>query len=79
VDEDERCFYYRGFLLMCDPTPKEGGGYRANAVVIRRGDPGGGFVAESPEGVHLISEEAAVEYAKAWAVAWVDTHSDAAH
>jgi hypothetical protein len=73
MDEDERCFYYKGFLLMCDPTPLKSGGFRANAVVCRPGiGDGHTVIAESPPGVHVISEAAAVEYSKGWAIGWVD-------
>ena len=71
MDEGERCFYYKGFLLMCDPAPLDSGGFRAQAAVCHHeGDVV--WFAESPDGVYLISEEAAVEYAKGWATAWVD-------
>ena len=81
MNEDECCFYYKGFVLMCDPTPLESGGFRANAVICRpnlEGQlEGQTVIAESPQGVHLISEEAAVEYARSWAVDWVDrNHPD---
>ena len=74
MDEEERCFYYKGFLLMCDPQPLSSGGYRAKVAVClpREGDRADVVLAESPDGVHLISEEAAVEYARSWAVDWVD-------
>lgn len=74
MDEDERCFYYKGYLLMCDPTPLESGGFRANAVICRPHSSDSVAFAESPEGVHLITEGAAVEYARTWAIQWVDQH-----
>lgn len=74
MDEDERCFYYKGFLLMCDPAPLDLGGFRANAVICRPGGQGETVIAESLAGTHLISEEAAVEYAKGWAMSYVDMY-----
>ena len=71
MKEEDRCFHYRGFLLMCDPTPA-GRGFQANAVVIRRDGMSDAVLASSPSGVYFITEEAAVEYAMAWAVSWVD-------
>jgi len=35
VDDEDRCFHYRGYLLMCDPTRLLCGGYRAHAVVVK--------------------------------------------
>jgi len=77
MDQDERCFYYKGFVLMCDPIRLESGGFRAKvAVCLPREDGKADVVlAESPEGVHVISEEAAVEYARSWAVEWVDKNA----
>jgi len=44
----------------------------SNAVAIRRDGMSDAVLASSPSGVYFISEEAAVEYAMAWAVSWVD-------
>jgi len=41
-------------------------------VAIRRDGMSDAVLASSPSGVYFISEEAAVEYAMAWAVSWVD-------
>jgi len=76
MDEDERCFYYKGFLLMCDPTPLESGGFQARAVIHRQSGDALTVFSESPPGVHVISEAAAVEYAKSWAISWVDSYVD---
>jgi hypothetical protein len=72
VEEGERCFLYRGYLLMCDPTRLEGGGYRANAVVCRADQTGDAVVASTPAELVFISELAAVAHARAWAAHWVD-------
>jgi hypothetical protein len=74
VEEDERCFIYRGHLLMCDPTRLHGGGYQANAVVVRVDQTGDTVIATSPEKLVFISEEAAVAHAWSWAAQWVDEH-----
>jgi hypothetical protein len=73
-DAEDTCFVYRGHILMCDPTPAEGGGFRANAVIIRDRDKRT-LIADSPERVVLISRDAAIEYAKSWAVNWVDANT----
>jgi hypothetical protein len=72
MEEDERCFLYRGHLLMCDPTRLDGGGYKANAVVVRADQTGDTVIAASLEKLVFISEEAAVVHAKNWAAHWVD-------
>jgi hypothetical protein len=72
MDEDERCFLYRGYLLMCDPTRLDGGGFQANAVVVRADKTGDTVVAASLEKLVFISEEPAVAHAKEWAAHWVD-------
>lgn len=75
MEEDERCFHYRGYLLMCDPTRLGGGGYQANAVIVRADQTGDTLFAASPEKLIFISEEAAVEHARSWAAQWVDEHA----
>ncbi len=73
MDKDEHCWVYRGYLLMCEGEPRlRGGGYRAVAAVARCDDLDGAVVADSPEDVLLISEEAAVAYGREWATEWVD-------
>ena len=74
MHSDDCYFHYRGFLLICDPAPLEGGGYRARAAIARYDGTGDTLVASSPEDVVLITEEAAVEYARAWAVDWIDAN-----
>jgi hypothetical protein len=75
MEEDERCFFYRGYLLMCDPTRLGGGGYQANAVVVRADQTGDTVIATSPEKLVFITEEAAVAHSRSWAVQWVDEHA----
>lgn len=77
MDVDERCFHYRGHLLMCDPTRLETGGYRAHAVIVRADQTGDTVVASTPEDLVFISEDAAVTHAKTWASHWVDENLDA--
>jgi hypothetical protein len=72
LDVDDRCFHYRGFLLMCDPARLVGGGYQAHAVVTRADQTGDTMFASTPDNVAFISEEAAVTHAKDWAALWVD-------
>jgi hypothetical protein len=72
VHEDERCFYYRGYLLMCDPARLNGGGYRAQAVVCRADQTGDTLIASTQTGLVFISEGAAVMHARSWAAHWVD-------
>jgi hypothetical protein len=72
LDSDGRCFYYRGYLLMCDPTRLRGGGYRANVVICRADKRGETLVAESLKEMVFISEWAAVVHAKDWAAHWID-------
>jgi len=69
---DERCFLYRGYLFMCDPTRLDGAGYKANAVVVRADQTGDIVVAASLEKLIFISEDAAVAHAREWAAHWVD-------
>jgi hypothetical protein len=69
---DQRCFEYRGYLLMCDPTRLEGGGYRANAVVRRADQTGDAVAAATLEKLVFISEQAAVTHAMEWGSNWVD-------
>ena len=66
----------KGLYLCAYPVPLESSRFRANAVICHpnaEGQPEGpAVIAESPKGIHLISEEAVVEYARSWAIDWID-------
>jgi hypothetical protein len=72
MEQDDRCFLYRGHLLMCDPTRLGGGGYQANAVIVRADLTGDTVIAATLEKLVFISEGAAVVHAKERAAHWVD-------
>jgi len=73
-DTDGQTFYYRGFLLICVPYRLECGGWGAKAAVVSYAGFHDVVVAETPLDVPMISEDAAVEYARAWETEWVDAH-----
>jgi len=74
VEDDDRCFQYRGYVLMCDPTQLGCGGYRAHAVVIKNDLVGCAMASLAPDNVLFLSKRGATEHAKEWASHWVDAH-----
>ena len=73
MDNDEHCWLYRGYLLMCEGERRLiGGGYRAVVAVAPYDDLDSAEIADSPGEVLLISEEDAVAFGRAWATARVD-------
>ena len=72
MEEFERCHYYRGYLLKCDPTRLESGRVIESAVVVRSDETGNTVVATSYRDAGFISRGAANRHARGWAKKWVD-------
>jgi hypothetical protein len=72
VEEFERCHYYRGYLLKCEPTRLESGRFIESAVVVHPDETGNTVVASSYRDAGFISRGAANRHAWGWAKKWVD-------
>jgi hypothetical protein len=74
VDDDNRCFHYRGYVLMCDPAQLQCGGFRAHAVILKNDVTGNPMASFTQTNVFFLSKLAATEHARDWASRWVDSH-----
>lgn len=72
MEEFERCHYYRGYLLKCDPTRLESGKFIETALVVHPDETGNTVVASSYRYAGFISRGAAIRHAYGWAEKWVD-------
>jgi hypothetical protein len=71
MDADEYCFTYRGCIVMCDPTMAPGGGFVANAVIVRGDET---LMASTPSDIPFLSPESAFEFARDWTIRWIDAN-----
>jgi len=76
--QQEETYSYRGFLLICVPAQMKCGGWSATGAVVNYSGRHDVVIADTPGDVILISKKAAVEYARAWGVEWVDANVDCA-
>lgn len=71
--EEDRCWYYRGFLIMAEARRRpHHQGYEAVGAVIRQSPAPESIVAESPEGIIFLTEGSAVAYAREWCIELID-------
>jgi len=73
MDDEESTFAYKRHVIICVPKARAGGGYSVTVSITRLSDQDT-VIADAPGGVHIISLQAAVEYARSWACEWIDAN-----